>query len=244
MERSIFCARTLRCSLQLIHHKPCSPRIAAQISPPPASWPRHPQRTPVRCLHASHSHLAPSKAPKSHDRGPGSNEDTQTDFAAMDVLRNTTPPATSIDACTDDGFALDNDMKVSRSGILLVGGEAFRWRPWLREGRKEGTVADGGVGDDAMTGRLRNAKGQFDIQKEAWGVLELMFPKPDLLIIGTGPSIMPLAPSVRTYLNDLGIRLDVQDTRNASSQFNLLATERGVSQVAAALIPIGWKEGR
>jgi NADH dehydrogenase [ubiquinone] 1 alpha subcomplex assembly factor 3 len=66
----------------------------------------------------------------------------------------------------------------------------------------------------------------------------------DLLIIGTGPSVTPIAPAVRRYLNDLGIRLEIQDTRNAAAQFNLLATERGVGQVAAALIPIGWKEGR
>jgi uncharacterized protein len=66
----------------------------------------------------------------------------------------------------------------------------------------------------------------------------------DLLIIGTGPNVIPLAPAVRKYLNDLGIRLEVQDTRNAAAQFNLLATERGVGQVAAALIPVGWKEGR
>lgn len=65
----------------------------------------------------------------------------------------------------------------------------------------------------------------------------------DILIIGTGPSVLPLAPAVRTYLNGLGIRLEVQDTRNASAQFNLLATERGVGQVAAALIPTGWREG-
>jgi NADH dehydrogenase [ubiquinone] 1 alpha subcomplex assembly factor 3 len=66
----------------------------------------------------------------------------------------------------------------------------------------------------------------------------------DLLIIGTGPTTIPIAPAVRRYLNDLGIRLEIQDTRNASAQFNLLATERGVGQVAAALIPIGWRESR
>jgi NADH dehydrogenase [ubiquinone] 1 alpha subcomplex assembly factor 3 len=42
----------------------------------------------------------------------------------------------------------------------------------------------------------------------------------------------------------MGVRIEVQDTRNAAAQFNLLATERGVQQVAAALIPMGWKEGR
>ena len=54
----------------------------------------------------------------------------------------------------------------------------------------------------------------------------------------------PLAPATRKYINDLGIRVDVQDTRNAAAQFNLLATERGVGNVAAALIPIGWREGK
>jgi NADH dehydrogenase [ubiquinone] 1 alpha subcomplex assembly factor 3 len=53
----------------------------------------------------------------------------------------------------------------------------------------------------------------------------------------------PLSPKTRKFMNGLGIRVDIQDTRNASAQFNLLATERGVSQVAAALIPIGWREG-
>ena len=49
----------------------------------------------------------------------------------------------------------------------------------------------------------------------------------------------PLSPDTRTYLNTLGVRTEVQDTRNAAAQFNLLATERGVGEVAAALIPLG-----
>ncbi|CAO2649760.1 Nn.00g010520.m01.CDS01 [Neocucurbitaria sp. VM-36] len=172
------------------------------------------------------------------------NEDTQTDFSALDVLRNTAAPATSIDACTSDGFALNNQMRISGCGIILIGGEAFRWRPWLQEEKVGGTIAKGGTGDDAMTGKLLNAKKQWEVQEGAWGVLELVYPKPDLLIIGTGPHVTPIAPSVRKYLNSLGIRLEIQDTRNAAAQFNLLATERGVGQVAAALIPIGWTEGR
>lgn len=92
---------------------------------------------------------------------------------------------------------------------------------------------------------------------QAWYVTEVPFSLPticvcieqfltvrlDLLILGTGPSIVPVSPETRKHISDLGIRLEVADTRNAASQFNLLATERGVQQVAAALIPIGWKEG-
>jgi hypothetical protein len=126
--------------------------------------------------------LLQSRPPKSRDRGPKSDEDTQTDFSALDVLRNTVAPATSIDACTGDGFALNNQMRISGSGILLIGGEAFRWRPWLCEGRKEGTIASGGTGDDAMTGKLINAKGQWDVSQSAWGVFDLLYPKPGMLI--------------------------------------------------------------
>lgn len=65
----------------------------------------------------------------------------------------------------------------------------------------------------------------------------------DLLILGLGPQIRPLSPATRRYISSMGLRVEVLDTRNAASQFNMLATERGVDDVAAALIPIGWKEG-
>jgi NADH dehydrogenase [ubiquinone] 1 alpha subcomplex assembly factor 3 len=80
----------------------------------------------------------------------------------------------------DDGFSLNNEARVVGAGILLVGGEAFRWRPWIQEGRKEGTVADGALGDDAMTGRLFNNKGQWEVSDSSWGVLDLVFPKPGI----------------------------------------------------------------
>jgi NADH dehydrogenase [ubiquinone] 1 alpha subcomplex assembly factor 3 len=63
------------------------------------------------------------------------------------------------------------------------------------------------------------------------------------LIIGVGRHNLPLSPKTRQHISELGMRVEMLDTRNAAAQFNLLATERGVSEVAAALIPIGWEEG-
>jgi len=125
-----------------------------------------------------------SSPPKTRDRGPASTEDTQTDFNALDVLRNTVAPATSIDACTSDGFALNNQMRISGSGVLLVGGEAFRWWPW-REGRGLEGGLDKGRGE--MQGRLRNEKGQWDVGEEGWGVLELVYPKPGTCVFFLDP---------------------------------------------------------
>lgn len=53
----------------------------------------------------------------------------------------------------------------------------------------------------------------------------------------------PISPRTRQFINSLGIRVDISDTRNAAAQFNLLATERGISTIAAALIPMGFREG-
>lgn len=215
-----------------------------------------PSRAPlqIRCLSSSPSTFNASRTskiapPKSKDRGPKSEEDTQTDFGAMNMLGNMPAPTTAVDACMDDGFALDSGVKISGAGVLLVGGEAFKWRPWIRQGRKEGTVGSGASGDDnkgvkSTAGKLQNTRGQFDIDQSAWGILDLVWPKPDLLILGTGKSTIPLSPQTRKDINAHGVRIEVQDTRNAAAQFNMLATERGTQQVAAALVPVGWREGR
>lgn len=189
--------------------------------------------TPKSCFHASARPLA---APKSKDRGPASKEDTQTDFGALDVLGGMPPPTTGIDACMEDGFALNNGLRITGAGVMLVGGEAFKWRPWVRPGNDD--VKD----VTSMNGKLKNAKGQWEADRMAWGALDLVWPKPDLLILGTGPGILPLSPKTRSDLTELGVRVEIQDTRNAAAQFNLLATERGLQQVAAAFVPIGWKE--
>ncbi|KAL8948118.1 MAG: hypothetical protein Q9222_005666 [Ikaeria aurantiellina] len=194
-----------------------------------------PSRAPFPRLQpfTTYSHLKtpPPPAPSTTtNRGPPSTEETQTDFGTMDVFSNTPPPTTAIDACLSDGFHLDNGVKIGGgSGCLLVGGEAFGWRPW-----------DAGRGSGM--GRTVNKKGQWDVGDGAWGLLEVVWPKPDLLILGLGPHVLPLSPETRRYINSLGIRVDVQDTRNAAAQFNLLATERGTEEVAAALVPLGWRE--
>ena len=62
------------------------------------------------------------------------------------------------------------------------------------------------------------------------------------MVVGTGKSISPLSPETRRMINNMGIRVEVLDTRNAAAQYNLLATERGVHEVAAALFPLGFSE--
>jgi NADH dehydrogenase [ubiquinone] 1 alpha subcomplex assembly factor 3 len=172
MERSFLtCTRSLSQAL----HSSCTRKAATRnfaTTLRPALLPQTPprQRRGLHCTPPNNE----SREPKSR-RDPPSEENTQADFAALDVLRNTVTPATSIDACTSEGFALNNNMRISGCGVLLVGGEAYRWRPWLRKG---GATQADAAGDDLMTGRLLNAKGQWEVPDEAWGLLDMVWPKP------------------------------------------------------------------
>lgn len=84
-----------------------------------------------------------------------------TDFGRMDVLGNTPVPSTSVDVCMSDGFQLNSGIKIlGGNGALLIGGEAFTWQPW-------------GPGKT-----LVNAKGQWEVDNGAFGLLSLVWPRP------------------------------------------------------------------
>lgn len=110
--------------------------------------------------------------PLSRDRGPVSEESTQTDFSNLDVLGGTPVPSTAIDACLWDGFHLNNGVKITNgAGVLLVNGEVFSWKPW-NANRAEGEENK----------RLANYKGLWEVGDESWAVLGMVWPKPGELL--------------------------------------------------------------
>lgn len=79
--RRSFASQCRRClHLALAHRIVVQPRTLC-IKEPVVSQ--------ARCLHSSPVVRLPPSAPQTRDRGPKSDEDTQTDFAAMNVLANT-----------------------------------------------------------------------------------------------------------------------------------------------------------
>lgn len=97
------------------------------------------------------------------DRGSIS-DDARTEFSSLDVLANAPPPTTAVESCLSDGFRLGNGLRIGGgSGCLLVGGEAFEWRPWQVATQQRPLV---------------NKKGQLDVDKEVWALLELVWPRP------------------------------------------------------------------
>lgn len=71
--------------------------------------------------------------------------------------------------------------------------------------------------------------------KEHFRIFDVVVPKPEILLLGTGKHVIPLPQTLRAHLTQAGIQVDLLDTRNACSTYNLLAEEG--RRVAAALLP-------
>jgi hypothetical protein len=162
----------------------------------------------------------------------------------MDILTSAgvATPATSIDACTHDGFYLNNGIQTHGGmGVLLLDGEAFVWTPWDTSSATASIASSTGAGGGGF-GSLLDRRGLLTIQPKSLGILGLIYPKPDLLLIGTGRKLWMLNKDTRRYLSEeLGMKVDVMDTPNAAAAYNLLVMERGASEVGALMIPDGFK---
>lgn len=89
--------------------------------------------------------------------------ETRANFSELDVLGSAPVPSTSVDVCMYDGFGLNSGVTIKDGdGALLVSGEAFSWRPWEIIGEK----------------KLVNGRGQFEIPVGAFGVLDVLWPRP------------------------------------------------------------------
>jgi len=73
-------------------------------------------------------------------------------------------------------------------------------------------------------------------REEHFQIFHLVTPRPEILLLGTGRKLIQRPPFLKPYLAALGIQLDVMDTKNACSTYNLLAEEG--RRVAAALLPL------
>jgi hypothetical protein len=100
-------------------------------------------------------------SPKSHP---------PTNFAELDVLGYVPQPEVAVSSCLTDGFVLSDNTRVEGSGLMFAGGQAFAWNPWV--------ASDSISSKKSANNTLLNKAGQFEIQKEALGVFDLLWPKP------------------------------------------------------------------
>ncbi|KAJ7739846.1 DUF498-domain-containing protein [Mycena metata] len=124
------------------------------------------------------------------------------------ILASETPLAVQVASVSEQGIYLEDGLHLP-AACIFIDGKVFLW----------------------------------DVPKSVtqWGrehltLFEVVVPRPEILILGTGVELAHPPPSFRSYLTDLGIQVDVMSTRNACSTYNLLAEEG--RRVAAALAPL------
>ncbi|KAJ1678398.1 Golgi Transport, partial [Spiromyces aspiralis] len=118
------------------------------------------------------------------------------------------------------GFKLSNGVVVN-GPMLIVNGESFEWKV--------------GNGNSTKSHPFKELDG------EAFRILEIVNPKPELLVLGTGAVSYMLSPRVRDYLTSIGIPVEQSNTIGVGlTAFGVALTFLGVILFFdAGLIAIG-----
>ncbi|KDN43902.1 hypothetical protein K437DRAFT_274757 [Tilletiaria anomala UBC 951] len=203
------------------------------------NFPRCPRRT---FLHSSTVSAIRKPDPGGKPVGPNDRTvyDDFTNILSPNALSPSSPSGdlgslaegpVTITSMSPQSFTLSDGLVVSQP-LLLLNGQVFLWLPPALDHSR---AAPNGQGWEEW---LEQAGGRDEI----WKILEVIAPKPEILLFGTGKTVLPPPQQIRAYLgSSLGIQLEVQDSRNASSTYNMLQEEG--RKVAAALLPAGGWNG-
>ncbi|KAF7302203.1 DUF498-domain-containing protein [Mycena indigotica] len=138
---------------------------------------------------------------------------THSATSLTNILGSDTPPPTQIASVSSSGILLEDGLLLPGAAIFLDG-KIFLWDV-----------------PDSVT----------QWKREHLALFEVVVPRPEILILGTGQELAHPPPSFRSFLTELGIQVDVMSTRNACSTYNLLAEEgRRVAAALAPLAPYRW----
>ncbi|KAI8098594.1 NADH dehydrogenase 1 alpha subcomplex assembly factor 3 [Halteromyces radiatus] len=119
-------------------------------------------------------------------------------------------PNVGIEVITKHGFVLSNNVQIEHP-LILVNGSPFLWKVPL----------------DCMR------TSTWDMA--SLSIFDLVSPKPELIVFGTGSEFSPLPADVRKHFYQMGVQVDIMSTKHAAATYNVLAEEG--RRVAAALLP-------
>ncbi|GBL48793.1 hypothetical_protein [Candidozyma auris] len=146
-------------------------------------------------------------------------------FKKNDILMFSQKPMNYIESVKKNGFHLANNLLITSPnkagneiGTLLLDTESF-----------EVNLADGGY--KFINGFIVD----FD-EQTLLSLFEKVHPKPEIVVFGLGKKSRVLSESNKRFMSNLGIQLEIGDSKNAAKIYDLLATERpGV--IGALLLP-------
>lgn len=145
-------------------------------------------------------------------------------LAKYDIYALADKPENNVEMITDDSIVFSN-LKVVRSpnlkgdqiGALLLNNQIFE------------------INLNGLT--IKNNDILVEFNENLTDILSLVYPKPELLVVGLGKRTRMLGPETKQRLNKLGIRVESGDTKSSALSYDLLATERSPALVASIMLP-------
>lgn len=112
-----------------------------------------------------------------------------------------------VEKLNDQGFVLADGLIIP-GGAIFIDDRAFLWDV-------------DPVQVDPLSGR-----GKWEgWSREQFRIFEAVLPRPEILLLGTGKTVLPPPPEIRAYLSSLGIQLDVMDSVSVFAAVSL-STQR------------------
>ncbi|KAF9438271.1 hypothetical protein BGZ76_008912 [Entomortierella beljakovae] len=169
----------------------------------------------------------------------GTNEDAESAISGfMNMFSDKDSRTVSISACTKHGFVTTEAINL-QGPVLCIGGQVFLWDIFKDTGAVSQLLKQqqsSSTPSSPSTARPIFESMDENTAMEIFKVFEVMNPRPEILIIGTGKTFGPLSPAVRSVIRGLGLQVDMMSTANAAATYNMLAEEG--REVAAALLPL------
>lgn len=161
----------------------------------------------------------PTRPKLSHEETDRLNTGNISDF---DIYNDLPTPANTVEVVLHNGFRLTSGVRVITEdpvnkplALLLLGTEAFEI-------------------DLSAPGMVQGLdKGFVTLSKEVLSVLEVVHPKPELLVVGLGKKSRLLTPDTRKLITSLGIQIELSTTVSV-----FIGTSRPFANMSRKLLPI------
>ncbi|TPX34349.1 hypothetical protein SmJEL517_g02960 [Synchytrium microbalum] len=174
----------------------------------------------------------PNDNPESREHGPP--------LQLYNVMADMVPPGWKVGSVKQDGFIVgDFDLP---GPVILLNGSLFMW-----------DVPQFGCASDEILDAESDGVESVDEEGSpfhGWDIgclrlLEVVDPRPEILVLGTGAKNYPLPSLLRAYLLKLGMQIEVTSTRNAASTYNVLLQEgRRAGALLLPLFPTSARTGQ
>lgn len=138
-------------------------------------------------------------------------------LAKYDIYALSDKPENNVEMISNDSIVFSNLKVVTApKGALLLDNQIF-----------EIDVSKTKIENDIVV----------EFNPEIIELLSLIYPKPELIVLGLGKKTRMLGPKSRQGFNELGIRVETGDTKSSALSYDLLATERTPGFVASIMLP-------